>query len=111
MWNCSGFCFLFFLVRCGLELVVYSKFLYPYPCDGHHRAFQLDPGLEGDIEEWEGGFHHLRFFDPVVVLFCFFLSCVCATQEQLFRKEKAVILAGCEYLAFPETNQNRQLQK
>lgn len=91
--------------------MVYSKLLHPYPCDGHHRAFQLDPGLEGYIEEWEGGFHYLRFFDPVVVVLFFFLSRVYATQEQLVRKEKAVILAGCEYLAFPETNQNRQLQK
>lgn len=55
--------------------MVYSKFLHPYPCDGHHRAFQLDPGLEGDIEEWEGGFHHLRFFDPVVVVFSFLSLC------------------------------------
>lgn len=91
MWNCSVFflCFFFWYDvvwswQWEVCLVVYSKFLHPYPCDGHHRAFQLDPGLEGDIEEWEGGFHYLRFFDPALVFFFSFL-CLChpgATSQE-----------------------------
>lgn len=75
-------------------LVVYSKFLHPYPCDGHHRAFQLDPGLEGDIEEWEGGFHHLRFFDPVVFCFVFFFPVFMPPRSNYSEKKRLLFWLG-----------------